>query len=327
MFFSVVVCTYQRERETLRLLQCMATQNYRAFEVLVIDGSGPNSRVHESVGQHATESMNVTLVPSAKGLTRQRNVGLRMAKGDVLVFLDDDVIVPPSFLLKIREMLELPDSHAIGGLTAYDTQNYPATPNLRWRLRKWLRVVRTLEPGSAERLGQNVPISFAQPFHGLKNVAWLPGFCMVYRRDAIAGLAFDEELPTYGGEDRDFSMRVGERQQLVLCGDLHVQHICSSVNRVVGTKQVFETAFGLGRGFRKRAVSRTDVASVLGYAAREFLVEILAGLKHPSWTSMLAPFVRLQGLAAGWVSLQSVPPTKWSEIAEPRVFRGPGRDA
>lgn len=148
---------------------------------------------------------------------------------------------------------------------------------------------------------------------------------MIYRRSAAEGLAFDEILPTYGGEDRDFSMRVGDRHKLLFCGDLHLQHLSSTAHRVTGTKQVYQTAFGIGRGFRKRARGWSDRMTIATYAMREFFVEVVAGLKHPSISSLLAPFARIRGLIDGWNSLHTSPPTRGSEFARSNVDADPSR--
>lgn len=309
MLITVIICTYRRAFETVRLLECLQRQSYADLEILVVDGSGDDRTVRDGLKQCISDCPEIILLESEKGLTRQRNVGLRKAKGDIIAFLDDDVTIEPDFFDRVAKIFADSNNSEMGGLTAYDTKNYPASVNLRWRLRKWLRVVATLEPGFADRLGRNVPLSFAKPFVGLQEVHWLAGFCMIYRRSMIEGLAFDEVLPTYGGEDRDFSMRVGDRSKLMLSGDLQLKHLASSVHRVTGTNQIFQTAFGIGRGFRKRARNGFDTVTVVTYAIREFLVEAIAGLRHPTLRSLLAPFARMQGLVAGWMSLRAYPAT------------------
>jgi glycosyltransferase involved in cell wall biosynthesis len=323
MKFSVIICTYRRAAELVRLLQCLAEQTHRDFEVLVVDGSGEDRTVRDAMQRFTMSKPEIKMIESPKGLTRQRNVGLRNADGEIVVFFDDDVAIKSDFLARVADIFAKPDHDDVGGLTAYDVQNYPSTLNLRWRLRRLIGVIPTLEPGFADRLGRNVPLSFFKPFHGCRTVSWLPGFCMIYRQRAIDGLAFDEVLPTYGGEDRDFSMRVGEHWKLILCGDLPIQHLCSSSNRVSGTNQLSQTAFGIGRSFRKRAHSYRDTVTVITYAVREFFVESIAGFAHPNWSSVQSPFVRIRGLWAGWRSLRLSPATEGIRIGRSRLGESP----
>ncbi|MGN6136827.1 MAG: glycosyltransferase family 2 protein [Aureliella sp.] len=312
MFVTVIICTLRRAVEVVRLLDSLRAQTHAGFEVIVVDGSGTDNCVRDAIATWtaaAAPTFDLQFVPSARGLTRQRNVGLRLAKGDAIFFLDDDVTVPPEFISSAVAALEMDAHRDVGGITGYDTANYPAEVSLRWRLRKRWGVVASLEPGFADRLGRNAPLSFARPFSGFRQVHWLPGFCMLYRRAAIEGLVFDEQLPTYGGEDRDFSMRVGQSWRLLMCGDLHLQHHCSQVNRVQGTGQVFQTAYGIGRGFKKRARGLSDAGVILSYALREFAIEVLAGVRHPSAASLRAPWARMHGLLSGWLSRTDEPVT------------------
>jgi glycosyltransferase involved in cell wall biosynthesis len=104
MFISVIICTYARAESLGLLLQCLLAQTIRNFEVVVVDGSGDNPSVRDAVAsfqvQHAGV-INVSLIQSSKGLTHQRNVGLRYAQGELVCFLDDDVTFERDFLADV----------------------------------------------------------------------------------------------------------------------------------------------------------------------------------------------------------------------------------
>ncbi|MGE0761332.1 MAG: glycosyltransferase family 2 protein, partial [Pirellulaceae bacterium] len=303
MFVSVIICTYRRAAEVQRLLICLSEQKSVAFEVLVVDGSGEDRAVVDAVESAARESakgLRLCLIRSPAGLTRQRNVGLKHAQGDLICFLDDDVTVPPTFLKQVVDILSAPEHLDVGGITGYDDRNYPASINFRWKLRRWLGVVPSLEPGQVDRFGRNVPISFARPFTGFRPVGWLPGFCMIYRRRAMDRIFFDEQLPTYGGEDRDYSLKVGAGWRLLLCGDLHVEHHVAAAHRVAGWRQIRQTAFGQGRGFRQRSRTWGDTAAFLAFVGKELCIESLALVRHPTPASLAAPIARVCGALQGW---------------------------
>ena len=297
---SVIVCTYGRAAALLDLLRCLASQTYRDFEVLIIDGNGANSPAAAAIrNSQASTALSVRLITSSRGLTRQRNVGLRQALGEVIIFLDDDVSVDESFLSDVIALLARPDMQDIGGVTGYDVLNYPSPLSGKWRMRYWLGAIPSLKPGDADHLGRAVPVSFLQPLSGSIEVGWLSGFCMIYRRAAMAGLFFDEHLPTYGGEDRDFSMRVAQHWRLVLCGDLRVRHHCTAQGRASDVGRMFQTAFGVGRRFRKYHHGWTDFLVIARSIVGDFLVDVLAFLARPSLNSFLTIFVRIGGLFQG----------------------------
>src|SRR5262249_25102688 len=134
-------------------------------------------------------------IPSKKGLTRQRNIGLEAATGSILCFLDDDVTLPSNFLEQVSHILAQPGFEEVGGITGSDLVNSSLPMTRRWRLRRAFGVIPDLPPGGVDRLGRGIPLSFLEPFSGFKDVSLLPGFCMIYRRSIIGDLRFDELIP------------------------------------------------------------------------------------------------------------------------------------
>ncbi|MCU1257946.1 MAG: glycosyl transferase family protein, partial [Bryobacterales bacterium] len=226
------------------------------------------------------------------------------ARGELLCFLDDDVTFEKDFLAKAAELFELPGMQDLGGASAYDIRNYPQRINMRWRIRRFLGTVPSLTPGDIDRLGRSVPVSFMAPFAGCKEVGYLYGFSMIYRREAIGALRFDEALPTYGGEDRDFSSRVARKWRLVLSGDLCLEHHCAQQSRDSGTERTYQAGFGTGRGFAKNIARARDYFEFLRLLLCEFAVDSLAYALNPSCERLSTPFARARGLVAGLRSLR-----------------------
>jgi glycosyltransferase involved in cell wall biosynthesis len=300
MKLSVVICTYQRTEPVERLLGCLSAQTFADFELLLVDGGGAANQAQtlSSVQRHAG-NRRARVIASAKGLTRQRNAGLSAANGELICLLDDDVAFAPDFLARIVALFDAPGMEEVGGLTGYDVTNYPQPVNLRWRLRRWLRVIPSLEPGAIDRLGASVPLSFLAPFSGCKPVGFFYGFCMIFRRTAISGFSFDEQLPTYGGEDRDFSFRVAKRARLLISGDLPLEHFRSPEARDSLVRRTYQTGFGAGRTFAKHRTRPLDYAALLWSILCEFLIDTLAFLETPSFEKLRMPFARVAGTLAG----------------------------
>lgn len=300
MFVSIVICTYRRPQHLACVLEHLNAQSYKQIEVIVVDGAGPAA--YEKSREAATSlapDIDVKVIASPKGLTRQRNRGLQIARGDLICLFDDDVTFEPDFIAKIVEIFERPDMHDLGGLSGYDIRNYPAQIDRRWRLRRLFRTIPSLRPGDIDRLGSSVPVSFMQPFSGYKPVGFFYGFCMIYRAKAIEGMQFDEVLPTYGGEDRDFSFRVSKNWRLMICGDLHLQHFQTVQSRDSGIQRMYQTGFGAGRTFAKHRISLWDYAG-LGYTmVCEFLIDMLAFAANPNWDRFARAFARPAGIVAG----------------------------
>jgi glycosyltransferase involved in cell wall biosynthesis len=316
---SVIICTYGRAAVLGNLLASLNTQSYRDFETLVIDGNPQPSMGRAVVDEFLRRpgvAIRVAVVASPKGLTRQRNVGLDYATGDIFCFLDDDVSLPNDFLERVVNIFQKHGMHDVGGLTGYDTLNYPSPISLRWRLRRALGVIPKLPPGSVDRLGRGIPLSFLSPFKGFKQVGLLHGFCMIYRRVAVGNLKFDELIPTYGGEDRDFSMRVGRRCRMLICGDLRLEHHASPQGRDSELDRNFQSAYGMGRRFAKYSRGGWDTLTMIQTFAGDFAIDVLFLLSHPTRLNLQATRIRIKGFFAGLRS--NVPPATIAPLL-PRV--------
>ena len=132
MKFSVIVCTYRRPEPLAVLLQSLASQTWKAFELLLVDGAGEEgvAQTRLMASAHAAQ-VDLRVLSSPKGLTKQRNAGLKAATGDIVCFLDDDVAFDADFLSKTAALFESVAMSGIGGVTAYDVINYPQRVNSR----------------------------------------------------------------------------------------------------------------------------------------------------------------------------------------------------
>lgn len=95
---SVVIATLNREamlRRTIEVL--LSREDYSPFELIVID----QTEQHEEATTRYLESVSSRIVyrrASYKSLPRARNEGLAIAKGEIVVFIDDDVETGEGFL-------------------------------------------------------------------------------------------------------------------------------------------------------------------------------------------------------------------------------------
>jgi cellulose synthase/poly-beta-1,6-N-acetylglucosamine synthase-like glycosyltransferase len=98
---SVIVPTCGRTALLRRCLEALARQDFdkSGYEVLVADDAGsPDTRL--LVGGSAWEGMQVRYVPirGRHGPAAARNAGLRVSRGEIIAFTDDDCIPHPGWL-------------------------------------------------------------------------------------------------------------------------------------------------------------------------------------------------------------------------------------
>lgn len=309
MFVSIIICTYRRAEALEDLLECLADQTYRSAEILIVDGSGEDASVRQTVNRFMNRvgtRVNLRLIQSQKGLTRQRNVGLREAQGDLVCFFDDDVTFDEGFISQTVTLFQQSEMGDVGGVGGYDVLNYGVPMRFRHKLRGAFGFYSSWRPGALARCGLVVPLDIQPPFSGCLDVGWLGGFCMLYRREAIGGLYFDEALPTYGGEDTNFSMRVGKKWRLVLCGDLQLKHHRTMISRVNGPAQVYDTSFGTARNQLSESMTFAGVLWLLWFAVLEFGFDLVSFVRRPSRTALNIILARQRGLIAGARSISAV---------------------
>jgi glycosyltransferase involved in cell wall biosynthesis len=226
---SVVICTRNRAGDLGTCLASLAAQRRRPDEVVVVDasdGDEPRRRVDAWAGGVA--SIDVRYRRAAPGLTRQRNVGVALATGDVVTFLDDDVVLEPEYLDAIVELFEV--DPALGG-----AEGTVATAPLhgRRRLANALRRVLLMNalgrPRGVKRSGF---VAYDAWPRTVQLVTSLVGCNMTYRREVFCRFRFDEWFDGYGlCEDQDFSWRVGRVWRLVQTPHARLEHRLSPVER------------------------------------------------------------------------------------------------
>ena len=118
MSISVVIPTYgERPEYLLDTLRSVCAQDRVAtYEVLVVDNS-PTQRataVVEAFVSGSACSVRVVHEPRV-GLHYARHTGARCAQGDIIVYVDDDVLAPPGWLAAISAVFDDADVSCAGG--------------------------------------------------------------------------------------------------------------------------------------------------------------------------------------------------------------------
>jgi len=100
-FVSIIMATYNREHLIAETLDSIIAQRYEQWECIIID-DGSTDNVASVVGDYIDKDKRFSYQKRAekyqKGLPGCRNQGLDLAKGDFIVFFDDDDIVHPDNL-------------------------------------------------------------------------------------------------------------------------------------------------------------------------------------------------------------------------------------
>jgi glycosyltransferase involved in cell wall biosynthesis len=119
---SVIIPAHNEERYLAKTLEALKRQNYGWYEVIVV-ANGCTDRT----ATVARDRCHRLIVLSQKSLGVARNLGARMAKGDVLVFLDADTLLEPTALQKIAT--DFTEEYAAGTI-----RGWPDCERLKYKL-------------------------------------------------------------------------------------------------------------------------------------------------------------------------------------------------
>jgi GT2 family glycosyltransferase len=200
---SFIVPTYRRPdvlQPTLRALLAVDYPPDRCEVIVVDDGSGDRTGSVVAELQKTTRSSLVYASQPNSGASTARNHGARLATGEILIFVDDDIVVEPSH---VHDHLTTRTAHGdalVNGHWEFPTDFadvLAASPFGRFRLEveRWVK--------------DRIPKTHLDD--GCESPSAVTACNLGIRRELFWELGgFDETFPYAGYEDQEFSYRAVE---------------------------------------------------------------------------------------------------------------------
>lgn len=202
-FISIIIPTYGREEILRDTIANVIQQDYPCYEVLVVD----QTRQHQPETQHYLDHLAAAgkirfFAVNWASLPGARNYGVRRAKGEIVLFLDDDVQLPPGFLkAHAQNYVDHPEIGAVAGRVFDRMKLADAIPGLQ---------IEYLPPAA---MNPGIAWYHIDLVHTIKpqQVLTARGCNMSFRREIFThyGIWFDER---FGGsavrEESDFCLRI-----------------------------------------------------------------------------------------------------------------------
>jgi GT2 family glycosyltransferase len=189
-YVSVIVPTYNREEVLCQTITYLLAQSYPAYEIIIVDQTTNHTLpTQKFLADHKHRIRYFHL--NKPGLPKARNFGVQIANGEIVVFVDDDVIVEADWLCAhVRNFQDT----TIGGISGRVLEDgIPVTSSTDiGRVTKWGRVI-----GNRTATVR-------------KQIEWASGGNASFRRVLVekAG-GFDEAFQGNAiFEDTDFSFRL-----------------------------------------------------------------------------------------------------------------------
>lgn len=99
---SVIIPAYNAEKYLRSCLISLREQSFRDFEIVVVD-DGSSDKTFEVASSYADR---VIRTPHNLGVGEARNLGASRARGEIFVFTDADVVVPPHWLKRLVQNID-----------------------------------------------------------------------------------------------------------------------------------------------------------------------------------------------------------------------------
>jgi cellulose synthase/poly-beta-1,6-N-acetylglucosamine synthase-like glycosyltransferase len=183
---SIIIPTLNEEKYIESTLKSLKNQDYNGkYEIIVADGMSKDKTV-----KIARKYADKVALVKKKGIAEGRNEGAKVAKGDILLFIDADTIL---LFNGLTELIKPFKKKNVVGVTC---PILPLSPKAQDFALYWsynLFVKRSIKSKKAK----------------------IPGICCVYRREAFEKLGgFNEHLDTL--EDLNLSERISKLGKIVM---------------------------------------------------------------------------------------------------------------
>ena len=197
---SLIICTKDRAKDLLRTISSVLTQTVRPDELVIVD-AGNETDLEQQIRDMVEGVLQLVFLRSEPGLTIQRNFGVTNSTGDIISFIDDDVILNCRYLEAILASFEEDQTEVFGAILSRITNYHPNPPTLIEkakdvviRLILHLFMLPSLGKGNLKKSG--FP-SFPHHRTQKSTTDCLSGCSMSFRRKVFPRVTFDELLGGY----------------------------------------------------------------------------------------------------------------------------------
>lgn len=181
--FSVVIPTYNRAEFIKETILSVLAQSFNQFEVIVID-DGSIDETPAVLREFGDQIRTITTVN--RGAENARNIGIKAAQGEYIVFLDSDDILYPNTLSIYNTVICETGAH----LLLSKGEGFSGTPPTRY---------------------SDGPIVYdlSKDYLSKKSSVWLSTSFVVVKKDALLAKNIFFKEQTFPVDDLDFVLRAG----------------------------------------------------------------------------------------------------------------------
>ena len=202
MYLSVVICSYNRGKYLPMVLDSLKVQDFpiQSHEIILINNNSTDNtnEIIQTYQQTNPEIPLVYVIEYNQGISYARNRGVEAAKGDIIVFIDDDETVEPNFLTSVDDFFT---QYQDAGISSGPVIPVYETEKPRWLSHFTMRLI----TGAYDK-GRSIKVLGNKDYPGTGHACFRKSLFIKYG-------AFDVTLgrkgnSLMGAEDKDFFLRL-----------------------------------------------------------------------------------------------------------------------
>jgi hypothetical protein len=231
--YSAVIPTKDRHEAASGAVAALLDQTRLPARIVVVDATSTLYEPPPALQDRAARlAVDLAVIASRPSVHAQRNLGARTLETPIVLFLDDDVRVPPDYADALLSYWEASGLWALGGI-----QGTPADPPRQSAASRLLRRLTMLSyvdvRGVSMTLRRSGKVRYVPEPRGPVEVPVLASGATAYRTDLVLAHPFDERFPGYTpGGDLEMSSRVAAEAPLVQMPAVRWTHLWDPRERV-----------------------------------------------------------------------------------------------
>jgi GT2 family glycosyltransferase len=241
---SIIIPTYNRRQEVLCCLKSLFKLDYENFEIIVVDtGSTDETSIYV---KKYYPSVKLIEFEDNLGAVDARNIGIKCAKGDFLLFVDSDNIVDSKLICELLSLIETDKTIGFVGPKMY----YFTDPNRIWYAGAKINLLTS----KTTYIGIN-EIDNGQ-YDIIKEVEHIPNVWMV-RKEVIDKISVLDPAYVMTYEESDWAMRARKAGfKVMFCPNAKVWHKIPRLKDQKGLRAVigFDTQYRIYQMSRNRTL-------------------------------------------------------------------------
>ncbi|MCM1989289.1 glycosyltransferase [Oceanirhabdus seepicola] len=206
---SMIILTYNKLEYTKQCIESIRKYTDKdTYEIIIVDNNSEDGTVQWLNNQ---KDIKIIFNKENLGFPKGCNQGIRVAQGDNILLLNNDVIVTPNWLENLMKCLYSSDDIGAVGAVTNSCSNFQSIPK---------------QYDTYDEL-----INFAEKFNISSFLKWeerlkLIGYCMLIKKEVIQKVGLlDEDFTPGNYEDDDYCLRIRmEGYRIMLCKDTFIHH-------------------------------------------------------------------------------------------------------